>query len=183
MRQWMGVVLLGLLLSGCQGLQSMLPGGGETGRPPAVIERGGEAPGQPGMVERKVPFPAETYAKLDKHGSATIKGRLSYTTSKGQTLVGAHETVSIAPATQYSAEAADVALAGKRIEPADPRAREYTHYAETDANGYFVAHDIPAGVFYVAGSVVLPGGQSRSPLILKQVEVGKGQTIKVDLSR
>ncbi|MDW5376432.1 carboxypeptidase regulatory-like domain-containing protein [Halomonas sp. HP20-15] len=177
MRQWMGIVLLGSLLAGCQG---MMPGG--DGRPPEVIDRTGQAPGS-AVIERKVAFPADTYAKLEKSGNATIKGRLRYTTRQGRTLVGANEKVSIAPATQYSAEAADVALAGKRIEPADPRAREYTHYARTDDKGYFVAHGIPAGVFYVAGSVLLPDGQLRSPLILKQVKVGAGQTREVDLSR
>ena len=87
------------------------------------------------------------------------------------------------PGTTSIGLAADVALAGKRIEPADPRAREYTHYAQTDGNGYFVANGLPAGVFYVAGSVLLPDGESRSPLILKQVKIGAGQTREVDLSR
>ncbi|WP_136065832.1 carboxypeptidase regulatory-like domain-containing protein [Modicisalibacter radicis] len=177
MRQWMGIVLLGGLLAGCQGLMP-----GSDGEPPEVVDRTDQAPGS-AVVERQVAFPADTYAKLEKRGSATIKGRLRYTTRQGRTIVGADEKVSIAPATEYSAEAADVALAGKRIEPADPRAREYTHYARTDGNGYFVAHGIPAGVFYVAGSVRLPDGQSRSPLILKQVRVGAGQTREVDLSR
>ncbi|MBZ9567599.1 carboxypeptidase regulatory-like domain-containing protein [Modicisalibacter tunisiensis] len=181
MRRWTGVVaLLGLALAGCQGVQELFPG--REGGPPTVIDRSGGAASS-GMVERKVAFPADTYARLAKHGSATIKGRLTYTTPQGRTLIGAGETVSIAPATPYSAEAAEVALAGKRIEPADPRARAYTHHATTDARGYFVAHDIPAGVFYVAGSVRLPGGHSRSPLILRQVEIGKGQTRQVDLSR
>ena len=177
MRQWTAVVLLGSLLAGCQG---MLPG--SDGRPPEIIDRSEQAPGS-AVVERKVAFPADTYAKLEKRGNATIKGRLRYTTAQGRTLVGANEQISIAPATAYSAEAADVALAGKRIEPADPRAREYTHYAQTDGNGYFVANGLPAGVFYVAGSVLLPDGESRSPLILKQVKIGAGQTREVDLSR
>ncbi|WP_277810804.1 carboxypeptidase regulatory-like domain-containing protein [Chromohalobacter canadensis] len=169
------LVLVGLALSGCE----MLPTGGPT--QPVDIEEAGE--GTPaGAVERQVAFPAEEYAKLDKHGSAVVKGRLRYMSSSAGTLVGKNETVSIAPATRYSAEAAEAALAGKRIEPADPRAREYTHYAKTNDNGYFEATGIPAGVFYVAGSVRLPDG-SRSPLILKQIEVGVGQTREVDLSR
>ncbi|MDV6319690.1 carboxypeptidase regulatory-like domain-containing protein [Chromohalobacter sp. HP20-39] len=169
------LLLVGLALSGCE----MLPTGGPT--QPAEVEEAGE--GTPaGAVERQVAFPAEEYAKLDKHGSAVVKGRLRYASSQYGMVAGKGETVSIAPATRYSAEAAEVALAGKRIEPADPRAREYTHYVKTDANGYFEATGIPAGVFYVAGSVRLPDG-SRSPLILKQIEVGAGQTREVDLRR
>jgi len=135
------------------------------------------------VVKRKIPFPAEEYARLEKHGTAAIQGRLTYTTPQGETLVGADETISVAPATRYAAEAADVALSGRRIEPADPRAREYTHYAKTDSDGYFVVRGIPAGVFYVAGSVLLPGGESRSPIIIRQIEIGDGQTREVDLSR
>ena len=167
-------MLWGGLLSGCQ----MLPPGEPT--QPVEVEEAGQPAAD--VVERQVDFPAAEYAKLEKHGSATLKGRLRYASSQYGLVAGKGETVSIAPATRYSAEAAEVALAGKRIEPADPRAREYTHYAETDGQGYFEATGIPAGVFYVAGSVRLPDG-SRSPLILKQIEIGKGQTREIDLRR
>lgn len=169
-----GLLLCGGWLSGCQ----MLPPGEPT--QPIEVEEAGQPAAD--VVERQVAFPAAEYAKLDKHGSATIKGRLRYASPRYGLVAGKGETVSIAPATRYSAEAAEVALAGKRIEPADPRARAYTHYVETDAQGYFEATGIPAGVFYVAGSVRLPDG-SRSPLILKQVDIGKGQTREVDLRR
>lgn len=135
------------------------------------------------VVKRKIPFPAEEYAKLEKHGTAAIQGRLTYTTPQGRTLIGANETISVAPATRYAAEAAEVALSGRKIEPADPRAREYTHYAKTNSDGYFVVRGIPAGVFYVAGSVLLPEGNARSPIIIRQVELSDGQTRDVHLSR
>ncbi|WP_251977289.1 carboxypeptidase-like regulatory domain-containing protein [Salinicola avicenniae] len=171
-----GVLLasLALVLSGCGSFSS------GTFQMPDIFDRSDR---DENVVERQIPFPAEEYAKLDKHGTAAVQGRLTYRNAEGQTLVGANETVSVAPATRYAAEAAEVALSGRRIEPADPRAREYTHYAETDDNGYFVVRGIPAGVFYVAGSVLLPGGQARSPIIIRQVELGDGQVSDVDLSR
>ncbi|TDU23960.1 hypothetical protein C8E00_102460 [Chromohalobacter marismortui] len=169
------LALVGLMLSGCE----MFPTGGPT-QSVEIEEAGQDA--SVGAVERQVAFPAEEYAKLNKHGTAVVKGRLRYDSSQYGMVAGKGETVSIAPATRYSAEAAEVALAGKRIEPADPRARAYTHYAQTDDNGYFEATGLPAGVFYVAGSVRLPDG-SRSPLILKQIEIGAGQTREVNLSR
>lgn len=135
------------------------------------------------VVARQIPFPADEYARLEKTGTSAVQGRLTYRAPDGQTLIGSDETVSVAPATRYAAEAADVALSGRKIEPADPRAREYTHYAKADSNGYFVVRGIPAGVFYIAGSVLLPGGDSRSPIIIKQIELGKGQTRDVELSR
>ncbi|OHV08979.1 hypothetical protein [Kushneria phosphatilytica] len=164
-------VALLLALSGCQSVQRQisewLPGTEKSTGP---------------VVRRQVPFPAQTYAALPKSGIATVKGRLFYQRPEGGTVYGDHEQVSIAPVTEYSAEAASQALAGKRVEPADPRARAYTHTTTTDSRGYFSASGIPAGVFYVAGTVALPGG-GRSPFILKQVRVRKDSTVEVELSR
>lgn len=182
MRYWQqmaGIGLLALGLGGCESVQRMaqnIPGAGHI---PGLSSEGPvEA-----TVPRQVPFPADTYAALPKTGTATIKGRLAYQLTSGQTVYGDHEKVSIAPATEYSAEAADRALAGQRVEPADPRAQAYTHMTTTDANGYFTATGIPAGTFYVAGTVALPDGQGRSPFILKQVRVKDGGSLRVDLSR
>ena len=181
-REWMmaGKLRLGVLalmvmaLAGCESLST------GSFQMPDIFDRSGS---DEAVVKRQIPFPAEEYARLEKRGTSAVQGRLTYRTSDGQTLVGSDETVSVAPATRYAAEAAEVALSGRKIEPADSRAREYTHYAKTDGNGYFVVRGIPAGVFYVAGSVLLPGGKSRSPIIIKQIELGKGQTRDVDLSR
>ncbi|WP_110666535.1 carboxypeptidase-like regulatory domain-containing protein [Salinicola halophilus] len=164
-----------MVLAGCESLST-----GSLSLPDVFDDQGED---EAIVVERRIAFPAEEYARLDKHGSAAVQGRLTYTTASGETLVGANETVSVAPATRYAAEAADVALSGRRIEPADPRARAYTHTARTNADGYFVVRGIPSGPFYVAGSVLLPGGDARSPLIIRQVELTAGQTRDVDLSR
>ncbi|WP_110655513.1 carboxypeptidase regulatory-like domain-containing protein [Salinicola halimionae] len=173
---WRGALTLTmmLVLAGCESFS--------TGslQMPDIFDRSGS---DETVVKRQIPFPADEYARLDKTGTSAVQGRLTYNTPDGQTLIGSGETVSVAPATRYAAEAADVALSGRKIEPADPRAREYTHYAKTDDNGYFVIRGVPAGVFYVAGSVLLPAGKSRSPIIIKQIDLGKGQTRDVDLSR
>lgn len=173
---WRGAfaLMMTLVLAGCESFST------GSFQMPDIFDRSGS---DEVVVKRQTPFPADEYARLEKTGTSAVQGRLTYKTSDGEALVGADETVSVAPATRYAAEAADVALSGRKIEPADPRAREYTHYAKTDGNGYFVVRGIPAGVFYVAGSVLLPGGESRSPIIIKQIELGKGQTRDVDLSR
>ncbi|WP_456268491.1 carboxypeptidase-like regulatory domain-containing protein [Kushneria sp. AK178] len=180
MRQWQvvagAVLMMGLV--GCESIQKVadnFPGMSSEG----TVD---SAPAET-TVKRQVPFPAETYAALPKTGTATVKGRLAYQLTSGQTVYGDHEKVSIAPATEYSAEAADRALAGQRVEPADPRAQAYTHMVTTDGNGYFTATGIPAGTFYVAGTVALPEGRGRSPFILKQVRVKEGGSVDVDLSR
>ncbi|WP_227368125.1 carboxypeptidase regulatory-like domain-containing protein [Halomonas sp. M20] len=172
MGKWIAIALAGLLLGGCE----FVGRGPDTG--PPVVEDRTEPP--PEQVERKIAFPEQEYAKLDKNGTASISGRLFIRTASG-VVYGAGETVSVAPATRYSAEAAEVALAGGYIEPADPRAQAYTHYAKADEQGYFKITGLPAGVFYVAGRVARPGGER--VVIINQVSLGKGQGKKIELSR
>ena len=172
MGKGIAIVVLGLILTGCQAI-----GPGRSG-PPEVEDLGEGSQ----RVERQVPFPAQEYAKLEKTGSATVSGRLFLETSSG-VVPGAGETVSIAPVTQYSAEAAQVVLAGKYIEPADPKAREYTHYATTDSRGYFTASGLPAGTFYIAGSVKPPGPNAQRRIIINQISLSEGQTLEISLSR
>ncbi|MGQ4877130.1 carboxypeptidase-like regulatory domain-containing protein [Billgrantia sp. LNSP4103-1] len=184
MKAWIPLVLLGLTLAGCQMM--------EPGPPPErieVIEAGEpqrpdrERPGTDrraaptDRVARQVAFPAGEYAELPKSGSAAISGRLSLNGSPG-----AGETVSVAPVTTYSAEAAEHALAGRAVEPADPRAREYTHTTRTDGNGQFSLQGLPAGEFYVSGSMVNPANGQRQ-VLLRQVTLRNGQRIDVNLSR
>jgi hypothetical protein len=183
MKAWIPVALLGLTLAGCQMMEPGPPPErievieiGEPQRPDS--ERPGvERPTSPGRVARQVAFPAEEYAALPKTGSAAIAGRLSLNGTPG-----AGETVSVAPVTTYSAEAAEHALAGRAVEPADPRAREYTHTARTDTNGQFSLQGLPAGEFYVSGSMVNPASGQRQVLV-RQVSLRNGQRIDVNLSR
>lgn len=183
MKAWIPLALVGLFLTGCQMI--------EPGPPPERVEvidigdprpeaerpdaqRPSEAPGR---IVRQISFPAGEYAALEKDGTAAISGRLSLNGTPG-----AGETVSVAPVTTYSAEAAEHALAGQAVEPADPRAREYTHTTRTNGEGHFVLRGLPAGEFYVSGSMINPGNGQRQ-VVLRQVSLRDGQSLEVNLSR
>lgn len=187
MTRWILPALLGLSLAGCQIIEPRYPAG-ERERV-EVIERGTEAPRETGETERadrpattgrvarQVAFPAEEYAALEKRGSAVISGQL---TIDGRPVPNGG--VSVAPVTTYSAEAAEQALAGRAVEPADPRARAYTHTTRTDGNGYFRLEGLPAGEFYVSGSGQDPStGKTR--VVIHQVSLGNGQSRSIELSR
>ncbi|WP_458525668.1 carboxypeptidase-like regulatory domain-containing protein [Onishia taeanensis] len=171
------IALLALALTGCQiapQWPSTPPGGPTIEDLPSPDDTGKD-----GRVPRQVSFPEREYAALEKTGNASIRGRLYQHDARGNLVPGAGETVSIAPVTTYSAEAAEVTLSGRAIAPADPRARAYTHYARTDANGYFVANGLPAGEYYVAGRI----SELNGPPIIHQISVRRGQTASVTLKR
>ncbi|WP_444677880.1 carboxypeptidase-like regulatory domain-containing protein [Halomonas sp. E19] len=183
MKAWIIPALLGLSLAGCQMI--------EPGPPPERIEvidisdpdapqaePSARAPApEPGRVARQVAFPAAEYAALPKSGSASLSGRLSLNGTPG-----GNETISVAPVTTYSAEAAEHALAGRAVERADPRAQAYTHNARTDGNGHSSLQGLPPGEFYVSGSMVNPANGQRQ-VILRQVSLRNGQRLEVNLSR
>lgn len=183
MKRYLLLALAALVLAGCEVV------------PPApterieVIERGetqqdtpqeahqDQHEGTPPRATREVAFPESEYARLDKQGSAVVSGRL---TLSGHPIPNAG--VSVAPVTSYSAEAAEKALAGIAVEPADPRAREYTHTTRTDGNGYFRIAGLPAGEFYVSGAGPDPRtGKSR--VVIRQISLSNGQQREVPLSR
>ncbi|WP_136254617.1 carboxypeptidase-like regulatory domain-containing protein [Onishia niordana] len=171
------IAILALMLAGCQ-IAPQWPTS-QQGDPTVEELPPPDKQQQDGRVPRQVSFPAQEYAALEKTGNASIRGRLYQHDKSGNPVPGTGETISIAPITTYSAEAAEVALSGRAIAPADPRAREYTHYARTDANGYFVANGLPAGDYYVAGRVSELNGTP----IINQVSVRRGQTVSVTLKR
>jgi hypothetical protein len=184
MKRWIPIVVTGLLLAGCE---IMPPAPTPTERI-EVIDREVEptkAPDRvdeprevaPSRVARQVAFPAAEYAALEKQGSAVISGQL---TIGGRPVPNAG--VSAAPVTTYSAEAAEQALAGVAVEPADPRAREYTHSTRTDGNGRFRLSGLPAGYFYLSGSGPDPAnGEPR--VVIRQVQLRNGQQMEANLSR
>ncbi|GHE19765.1 carboxypeptidase-like regulatory domain-containing protein [Halomonas urumqiensis] len=183
MTRWITVAAAALILTGCE---IMPPSSTPTERievieretPPA--ERAPDetpTPRDTGREPRTVAFPVGQYAALEKTGSAVISGQL---TLGGQPIAGAG--ISAAPVTTYSAEAAEKALAGIAVEAADPRASEYTHRTRTDGNGRFRLSGLPSGEFYVSGSGRNPSS-GRPQVVIKQVTLGNGQQLNVELSR
>ncbi|HSP58701.1 MAG TPA: hypothetical protein VLO12_10405, partial [Halomonas sp.] len=174
MTRWILPVLFTLLLAGCQVIEPRYPAGererieviDKSAESPEADEREASPPSATRRVPRQVAFPTEEYAALDKTGSGVISGQL---TLSGRPI--SDRPVSVAPVTTYSAEAAEQALAGRAVEPADPRARDYTHTSRTDGNGRFRINGLPAGDFYVSSSGRDPvSGETR--VIVHQISLG-----------
>lgn len=183
MKRYLFLALAALVLAGCE----VVPPAptqrievierGETRRDASQEGRQEQREATPPRAAREIAFPEDEYARLEKQGSAVVSGRL---TLSGRPIPNAG--VSVAPVTSYSAEAAEKALAGIAVEPADPRAREYTHTTRTDGSGHFRVTDIPAGEFYVSGAG--PDPQTGKPrVVIRQISLGSGQHRELELSR
>ncbi|MCE9664527.1 carboxypeptidase regulatory-like domain-containing protein [Halomonas sp. M5N1S17] len=160
-----GLALIALLfLSGCQTMQTQE------------------------VVKRQVAFPESEYAALEMSGDSTVRGQVFMTTRGGDVKYGAGREVVITPVTSYTSEATRVMLAGKRIEDPDPRAQAFTRRTIADGSGNFEFNGLPAGRYYVAGSVVweVPsqfGPARQGGAVLRQISVGEGETETVMLNR
>lgn len=175
MLRWLMAVTLGLILSSYQTLRA--EGDPDESRVDTALE------GETQTLRRKEAFPVEEYASLATQGDAALQGRLFLHHPCGKCVPSVGETVAIAPATRYAEEEVRAIEAGLTIEQADPRARRYTRYAETDESGYFTVSDLPAGDYFVAGSVSLPGANHRRQAIVRRVRLEPGDTAKLALSR
>ncbi|WP_136063992.1 carboxypeptidase regulatory-like domain-containing protein [Modicisalibacter radicis] len=175
MLRWLMAVTLGLILANYQTLRA------EDDPDESRLDTALESETQ--TLRRKETFPAEEYAKLATRGDATLNGRLFLDHPCGKCVPVVGETVAIAPATRYAEEEARAIEAGLTIDPADPRARRHTRYAETDEAGYFTARDLPAGDYFVAGSISLPGANHRRRAIVRRVRLDAGRTVTLALSR
>lgn len=149
------------------------------------------APKPQEVVSRKVPFPEEYYAQLEKEGTSTITGQVFMTTRGGDVKYGAGRQVSLTPVNPYTTEAAQAMMGGRVIEDADPRASEFTRNKIADGQGRFEFNNLPAGRYYVASSVYWQvysgnryiGMQDQGGVIVRIAEVGEGETEEIMLNR
>lgn len=164
MRGFLTVGLLCLGLAGCQTT-------GHRADPDATV---------------KARFDPDAVAYIRRQGTGKIDGTVALTTSNGD-VPAKGAALSLVPVGEYS-KAVMVhlfqgrnAYFGKRpINKPDPRYGEYMRHAQADANGQYVFQDVPAGRYFVYATTTNKKDGNFMGL-LEQVEVGDGQSVRVDL--
>ncbi|UCE74111.1 MAG: hypothetical protein JSV56_00020 [Methanomassiliicoccales archaeon] len=169
----LAVMMVVGLMSGCAGLQ------------PAV---------------KRVPFPAEEYAKLPEMGTgtATVRGQAFLKTMVGEVKYAAGNEVVLAPVTSYSTQmyetsgnwAIDSWRPYPQYEPRqpDPRRKKYGGYTQGDGEGRFEFKKVPEGEYYLGTYVQwsIPqqyGYRPQGGTITKKITVEEGKEYNMILTR
>ena len=109
------------------------------------------------VYKRQAEFVPDEYAPYAGPGTSRVCGQVFVSLENGQAHMGVNDPVLLAPVTSYTQEAFKVKVVERRrIEPQDPQAQQFEQTTQTDEEGHFCFHDVPAGNYYVVSDVTLP---------------------------
>ncbi len=184
------VVLAVLFLAGCTHYEfPKLPGIG-TSKKRSTAKRGrvdvsgvGDEVSSQKIVVKRIPFPADEYAKLKTTGSSTVKGKI-YINYNGIRIAGQQTRLYLNPVTSYSNQwYRESYLAGHKMGKSDPRLFNYLKFTASDNDGNFAFYGVPEGSYYVVGTVKCSECGGKNIRIAKKVRVNGSNTIDVELGK
>jgi hypothetical protein len=138
---------------------------------------------------RRVHFNESDFAAYGGAGSGTVTGQLDIKSSNGGEHVGnfggsiAGIHITLIPVTPYTEEMVEREIGdGEYLGASDWRLKKYVRLTQTDPNGYFVFHDVPAGEYFVSGlGEWIEYGRFNYQWACERVMIDAGQTIKIRL--
>jgi len=135
-------------------------------------------------VPRRVPFNEAEFAPYRTPGSGTVAGQL-VTSYGGETHIGDGTHVTLLPVTSYTKEMVEREIGnGENLAGSDPRLRQYVRLLTTDGGGNFVFDHLPPGEYFVCGlNEWYVGDDAQYQWACERVTVGKGQTVRIKLSK
>jgi len=179
--------LLILTLNGCNHIElpffhkkASTPSGTES---TVDIHGVGEDVSSQKIVIKRIPFPADEYARLKTSGNSTVKGIIALT-YHGQTIAGKQTRLYLNPVTSYSNQwYRESYLGGHKMEPSDKRLFNYLKFTASGNDGRFAFYGVPAGQYYVVGTVTCPQCGGKNIRIARKVSVNGRNTVHVELIR
>jgi len=190
MRYWMHtimVVLLGIGMSGCTHIElpafgnKAVNSGQGTADGQVQVSGVGEGVQSESIVIRRIPFPADEYAKLKSMGDGVVKGKIAVRRN-GRTIPGRQTRLYLNPVTTYSNQwYRESYLAGHKLSKADPRLFNYLKFTSSDNQGNFAFYGVPAGEYYVVGTVHCTECGGENIRIARRVRVKNKGTVTVSL--
>jgi len=184
------IVLLGIGMSGCTHIELPAFGHRSSGKSDANTSSSrvdvsgvGEGVASESIVIRRIPFPADEYAQLKTMGEGVVKGTISVRLGD-RTVPGRQTRLYLNPVTSYSKQwYRESYLAGHKMGKADPRLFNYLKFTASNDRGDFAFYGVPAGEYYVVGTVHCTECGGKNIRIAKRVRVGKRGTVTVNLTK
>lgn len=140
-----------------------------------------------GYMER-IDFPVDEYKHIRKTGRSTVSGMVYLENSHtSQKQMGQKVKLYLNPVTSYSQQwYQESYLGGYKMSKSDPRLYNYLKFTMSDTNGKFNFFGIPAGQYYLVGSMTCGSecgfSENKTIRLVKEVSVGRGTT-NVDLMK
>jgi hypothetical protein len=135
------------------------------------------------IVIKRIAFPADEYAHLKTSGNSTVKGTISITYD-GRRLPGRQTRLYLNPITSYSNQwYRESYLGGHKMGKSDPRLYNYLKFTASNGNGQFAFFGVPAGKYYVVGTVKCNACGGKNIRIARRVSVNGNNTVTVELSK
>jgi len=135
------------------------------------------------VLIKRIPFPAEEYSQLKTAGNGTVQGNITVTYN-GQVIPGRQTKLYLNPVTSYSNQwYRESYLAGHKMSKSDPRLANYIKVTASDNSGKFAFYAIPAGRYYVVGTVHCDACGGKNVRIARKVTVGSSGTVTVRLNK
>ena len=173
------------ILGGCAHVELPIPGQSSKSSQTGKVDVSGIGKGvnSQQVVIKRIPFPIDEYAKLKSMGDATVKGTIAIRVN-GQRIVGRQTRLYLNPVTSYSNQwYRESYLAGHKMGKSDPRLFNYLKFTASNGNGEFAFFGVPAGSYYVVGTVKCDLCGGKNIRIAKKIRVGTSGTVSVQLEK
>lgn len=135
------------------------------------------------VVIKRIAFPADEYARLKASGSSTVKGVIAVTYN-GHQILGKETRLYLNPVTSYSRQwYRESYLGGHKMGKSDPKLFNYIKFTSSNVNGQFAFYGVPAGSYYVVGTIHCTSCGGRNIRIARKITVNGSNVATVDLSK
>jgi hypothetical protein len=135
------------------------------------------------VIIKRIPFPADEYEKLNTMGDGVVKGTIAIRYN-GQTVPGRRTRLYLNPVTSYSNQwYRESYLAGHKMGKSDPRLFNYLKFTAANDRGEFAFYGVPAGKYYVVGTVKCDACGGKNVRVAKRIRVGSSGTVTVELTK
>jgi len=106
------------------------------------------------VVSRKVAFNPADFSGIQRKGTGVVSGQVSVDTQSHGTLHPHFQPLILVPVNAYTTENVQRRfIGGEKLAHSDKRILAYERDADTDQDGHFTFHNVPAGDYYIEGEL------------------------------